>query len=160
MARGKQLLAAVLAALSLAGCATFPVPEGEPREQVLQQYGKPTLELMRGTTTRMLYSGQPYGQYVWIVDLEPTGRVARSYQALTLNEFSRIDTSGTTTTDDIRWAYGPPASVDHVSSWQGDIWTYRWNDGYNKFFWIYFDPAGMVRRTQQGLDMLNVPERR
>jgi hypothetical protein len=160
MARGKQLLAAVLAALSLAGCASFPVPEGEQREQVLERYGKPTAELSRGTTTRMLYSGQPYGQYVWIVDLEPTGRVARSYQALTLNEFARIDTSGTTTTDDILWAYGRPASVDHVASWKGDIWTYRWNDGLDKFFWIYFDPAGMVRRTQQGLDMINVPERR
>jgi len=160
MARGKQLLAAALVVLSLAGCATFPVPEGESREQVLARYGKPTAELTRGTTTRMQYSGQPNGQFAWMVDLEPTGRVARSYQALTLNEFSRIDLSGTTTSDDIRWAFGRPATVDHVASWQGDVWAYRWNDGFDMFFWIYFDTSGMVRRTQQGQDMLNVPDRR
>ncbi|MFZ4287236.1 hypothetical protein [Variovorax sp. HJSM1_2] len=160
MARGKQFLAVALVALSLVGCGSFPVAEGLSREQVLSEHGKPTAELTRGTTTRMQYSGQPFGQFAWMVDLEPTGRVARSYQALTLNEFSRIDISGTTTTDDILWAYGRPASVDHVSSWQGDVWTYRWNNGWDMFFWIYFDPAGIVRRTQQGQDMLNVPERR
>jgi hypothetical protein len=127
---------------------------------VVAKYGKPGAEITRGGVTRLQYSGQPYGQFAWMVDLDSAGRVTQSFQALNLANFGRIDLSGAARRDDILWMLGHPSSVDHVGTWEGDIWTYRWNDGTDKFFWVYFDTAGAVRRTQQGLDFLNVPERR
>jgi hypothetical protein len=40
-----------------------------------------------------------------------------------------------------------------VMSWTGDIWAYRWREVQDMWFWVYFDPQGVVRRTQQGLDL-------
>ena len=49
--------------------------------------------------------------------------------------------------------------VEHVHAWSGDIWTYRWSDGSDMFFWVYFDGNGLVQRTQQGMEFVNAPDR-
>ncbi|APW40978.1 hypothetical protein RD110_26065 [Rhodoferax koreense] len=142
------LIALLLTAL--AGCAVKP---GMTRDEVVSQWGRPTAELDRGGVHRLQYSHEPMGQSVVMVDLDATGRVVQSREVMNLNEFSKIDISGTTTRDDILWAFGPPAKVDGVASWKGDIWSYRWKDTQDMWFWVYFDPSGVVRRTQQGLEL-------
>jgi hypothetical protein len=137
-------------ALVLAGCAG--VTPGMHRDEVLSTLGRPTAEMDRGGVHRMQYSRQPMGQSVAMVDLAE-GQVVQSREVMTLQDFSRIDVSGTTTRDDILWAFGPPATMDGVMSWNGPIWSYRWKDVQDMWFWVYFDPQGVVRRTQQGLDL-------
>lgn len=141
---------AALCLAMLTGCAIQP---GMTREEVLSARGRPTAELDRGGVHRLQYSGQPMGQSVLMVDLDTTGRVAQVREVMNLGEFSKIDISGKTTRDDILWAFGPPAKIDGVASWQGDIWSYRWKEIDNMWFWVYFDTSGVVRRTQQGPEL-------
>lgn len=146
----RGLSALLLSALLLAGCAVTP---GMTREQVLSTRGKPTAELQRGGIQRLQYSAQPMGQSVLMVDLDANGTVQQAREVMNLQAFSEIALSGKTGRDDILWAFGPPAQVDHVMSWTGDIWAYRWRDVQDMWFWVYFDPQGVVRRTQQGMDL-------
>lgn len=137
--------------LALAGCAT--VTPGMTRDEVLSSWGRPTAELDRDGIHRLQYSRQPMGQSVVMVDLDASGRVVQSREVMTPRNFYQIDVSGTTTQTDILWAFGPPAKVDGVMAWNGDIWSYRWRDTQDMWFWVYFDPAGVVRRIQQGPDV-------
>jgi hypothetical protein len=138
------------AVVALAGCAVTP---GMTRDEVLSARGKPTAELDRAGVHRLQYSTQPMGQSVLMVDMDASGKVEQAREVMNLNAFSQIDLSGSTTRDDILWAFGPPAQIDHVMSWTGDIWAYRWRELQDMWFWVYFDPQGVVRRTQQGLDL-------
>lgn len=134
----------------LAGCAVTP---GMTRDEVLSARGKPTAERDRAGVHRLQYSTQPMGQSVLMVDMDASGKVQQAREVMNLQAFSEIDLSGSTTRDDILWAFGRPAQVDHVMSWTGDIWAYRWRDIQDMWFWVYFDPQGVVRRTQQGMDL-------
>lgn len=155
MMRRLALSVFVFLLAAMAGCAIKP---GMSRDEVLSTWGRPTAELDRGGVHRLQYSRQPLGQSVVMVDLDPAGRVAEAREMMNLNEFSKIDISGKTTRDDILWAFGPPAKIDGVASWRGDIWSYRWKDLDNMWFWVYFDPNGVVRRTQQGPDLPIFPQ--
>lgn len=137
--------------LALAGCAS--VTPGMTRDAVLSAWGRPTAELHRGGIHRLQYSHQPMGQSVVMVDLDASGRVVQSHEVMNPRNFYLIDVSGNTTQADILWAFGPPAKVDGVMAWQGDIWSYRWKDVQDMWFWVYFDPTGVVRRIQQGPDV-------
>jgi hypothetical protein len=153
MRRSAQALISSLL-LALAGCAITP---GMTRDAVLSSWGRPTAELERGGVHRLQYSRQPMGQSVVMVDLDASGRVVQSQEVMNLRHFAQIDVSGSTTAADILWAFGPPAKVDGVMAWKGDIWSYRWREMEDMWFWVYFDPAGVVRRTQQGPDLPEFP---
>ena len=137
--------------IALAGCAT--VTPGMTRDEVLSSLGRPTAELDRDGIHRLQYSRQPMGQSVVMVDLDASGRVVQSREVMNPSNFYKIDVSGTTTQADILWAFGPPATVDGVMAWNGNIWSYRWKDIEDMWFWVYFDPSGVVRRIQQGPDV-------
>ena len=53
----------------------------------------------------------------------------------------------------------PPARLDGVASWPGPIYTDRWYEqGQGPMFWfVYFDPQGVVRRSQPGIEPINAP---
>lgn len=148
-------------ALLLAGCASFSALQpGTSREEVLARYGTPTRVLPFNAGTRMQYSRQPAGQTAVMVDLDAAGRVVAVRQVLTAREFSKIEL-GQWTREDVERAFGPPARVDHVASWSGDIMNYRWLDNVqNMLFWVYLDPRNVVQRTGQGMEFpVERPER-
>lgn len=123
------------------------------RDEVLSSWGKPTAELERNGLHRMQYSRQPAGQSVVMVDLDASGRVVRSQEVMNAGNLFQIDVSGITTQADVLWTLGPPAKVEGVMAWNGSIWSYRWRSMEDMWFWVYFDPAGVVRRIQQGPDL-------
>jgi hypothetical protein len=90
-----------------------------------------------------------------MVDVDAAGKVVRAYQALTANNFNRIQPGWTRA--DIEREFGPPARVDGVASWRGPIWTYRWRDagGADMFYFVYFDEQGVVQRAHQGMELRN-----
>lgn len=144
------------AGLLLAGCAVFsPVQPGMSRAEVLSRLGTPTAVVALPAGERLQYSSQPLGQTATMVDLDASGHVLRERQVLTAAEFARIQT-GWSRADVLR-EFGPPALVDHVASWNGDVWTYRWRADGDMFYWVYFDHAGKVARTQQGMEYFNAP---
>ena len=148
----------VLAAL-LASCAGFPhggygIPPGTPRDAVIARAGPPTRVVpLPGGGQRLQYSLQPTGREAWMVDVDAGGKVVRAYQALTLENFNRIQPGWTAA--DIEREFGPPAKVDRVSSWPGPVWTWRWRDVANAdmFYYVYFDERGIVRRAHQGMEL-------
>ena len=148
-------------ALLLGACASpwnaMNVPPGSSRDQVIAQAGPPLRELpLPGGGQRMQYTMQPLGHYAYMVDLDGSGRVVRSRQVLTEAEFHRIE-PGRWTIADVDREFGPPARIDGVSSFRGQVLTYRWKDlvNTNMFYHVYVDPQGMVQRAHPAMDFLN-----
>ena len=160
----KKILVAASLAVLLAACAGNPfnaycMQPGTSREAVIARLGQPTRVVRLPAGERLQYSLQPFGQSAWMVDLDAGGRVVRSRQVLTANEFNRIEI-GNWTRDDVEREFGPPAMVDGVASWNGPILTYRWNDGSDMFYWVYLDGRGVVQRAHPGMEFANPPPER
>ncbi len=138
------------------------MPPGTPRDVVIAQMGQPTrvVRLSNGQE-RMQYSLQPYGHYMWIVDLDASGKVVQAGQMLTEANFNTIQ-PGKWTRDDVERDFGPPAWTDRVASWNGTVMTYRWMDSVNTrmFYYIYLDPDNVVRRAHPGMEFINGPNLR
>ncbi|WP_326535615.1 outer membrane protein assembly factor BamE domain-containing protein [Pseudorhodoferax sp.] len=149
-----RLLAATLFLL-LAGCAS--VQTGMTREQVLAAWGQPTRSVALRDGQRLQYSQQPSGQQVVMVDLDAGGKVRDVRQVMARSEFQRIATDGSWTRADVEREFGPAPDNERVSSWNGPILTYRWREGMiDLYYWVYLDPAGVVRRAHEGLDWRNM----
>jgi hypothetical protein len=138
----------------LAACAAFSSPQaGMSRAEVLALWGYPTRVVQLPGGERLQYAFQGAGRNTVMVDLDAAGRVTQVRQVLTEQEFARIGTQGDWTRADIERELGPPNDVGAVASWNGPILTYRWRGGMvDQMFWVYLDPAGVVRRTQIGMD--------
>lgn len=161
----RKLLSILLAAL-LAGCAGNPfggynIAPGTPRQAVIERMGAPDRVVRLAAGERLQYSLQPYGQYAWMVDLDPAGRVVQARQVLTEGNFHRIEIDKWTR-DDVEREFGRPAWVDGVASWRGPILTYRWRDTVNSdmFYWVYLDEGNVVRRAHPGMEFVNAPNDR
>lgn len=143
----------------LGGCQSgfFVSPQsfvGKTADQVVAARGVPSARIsMPDGTERLQYSGQPWGRYVWNFDLDASGQVRRVYQALQESCFVQIPHDGSWGAQEVLREFGVPASVDHVMSWKGDIWKYRWSSANtDMFYYIYFDQNGRVRRSEAGMD--------
>jgi hypothetical protein len=149
--------AAALAATCsiLAGCVTgYNLKPGASREEVLASMGRPTAVVkLPGGGERLQYSQQPAGQYAWMADLDAAGRLLSLRQVLNENDFNRI-VVGQWTRADVEREFGRPAWSDRVANWDGPILTYRWNQGpsMDRFYWIYLDKQGVVRRAHPGVE--------
>ena len=147
-----SLAAAAAAAAVLAGCAFTPVQPGMSQEQVMASYGTPTRVVPLAMGTRLQYSRQPAGQSAVMVDLDAAGKVVAVREVLKRQEFLRIE-PGKWTRDDVEREFGPPARIDAVASWSGDIMNYRWRDNVqDMYYWVYLDAGNRVQRTGQGIE--------
>jgi len=149
----KTIFGPAAALVLMAGCALTPVRPGMSRDDVLASYGQPTRVVSAGSATRLQYSSQPAGQSVVMVDLDAAGKVTAVRQVMTPQEFSKIE-PGQWTREDVEREFGPPARVDRVASWSGDIMNYRWRDTvHDMYFWVYLDADNRVQRTGQGMEI-------
>jgi len=152
------VLACCAALVGCAGVGSSGVAAGTSRADVIARLGQPTRSVAQPSGERLQYSQQPMGQYATMVDLDGAGRVVSARQVLAPAEFARI-VDGQWTRADVEREFGPPARVDGVASWHGDVLTYRWNDGSDMFFWVYLDARQVVQRTQYGMEFVNAPDR-
>ncbi|MGQ2980355.1 MAG: hypothetical protein ACT6Q9_11750 [Polaromonas sp.] len=142
------------AALWLTGCSVFPITSVKPgmsREEVVATMGPPTAAVPLQQGMRLQYSGQPGGQYAFMVDLDAAGRVASVRQVLTEKDFERI-VPGQWTEADVLREFGRPALVGRVASWNGDILTYRWYGLQDMFYWVYLDGGRVVQKAHAGVE--------
>lgn len=162
----RSWLSVLGAALLLGACAhpwnTMNIAPGTPRDEVIARAGAPARVVpLPGGGQRLQYTLQPLGQYAFMVDVDASGRVVRSRQVLTAQEFARIE-EGRWTVHDVQREFGPPARIDGVSRFHGSVLTYRWRDlgGADMFYFVYVDPQGVVRRAHPGMEHFNAPDDR
>ncbi|WP_198972434.1 hypothetical protein [Xylophilus sp. ASV27] len=145
----RAVLAAAALAL-LAGCASpaFEAP-GTPMSAVLAKLGAPTgrYPLPEGGE-RLQYSELPAGSAVWNLDFDAAGRLRSTDQSLRYADFDRI-VIGQWTAADVRRLMGEPTKIERVASFDGPVWSYRFNDMNNlRLIHVHLDPGGVVRKIQ------------
>ncbi len=144
------LLASALSACSLPGS----VRPGADESSVRSTAGRPTATMtLPGGGTRWQYSGQPGAQFVWNIDFDAQGRVVRNEQVMSDEAFARIR-SGKDTRADILRDFGPPAETFTFVLKDETAFMYRYfiQGGFYAAMFIYFDRAGVVDRTETGMD--------
>ena len=147
--RLRILLTASLLALGLAGCM---VPQwqkpGMPQAEVEKGMGKPTVVVpLPDGGQRLVYSQQPAGQQVYHMDFDAQQRLVRVEQVLDAAHFFALR-NGVDTKDAVYREFGPPAKVERVYSFKGDIWTYRFLDNtFPRRAHVHIDPQGVVQKV-------------
>jgi len=154
MSPSKTLLFAAAVSL-LSACATpQSLAPGTTLDQARSKLGNPTGTYpLLGGGTRLQYSNQPFDQSVWNADFDPQGRLARVEQVMTDAAFARVQ-SGKDTRNDVLRDFGQPAETFYYKLRDESAWMYRYftYGGFKAAMFIYFDPAGVVKRTETGLD--------
>ena len=142
-------------ALFLVACATpQSLKPGTPIAEARSTLGRPTAELkLPEGGTRLQYSGQPNNQSVWNVDFDAQGRLRNAEEMMTDAAFLRVQAGKDTQTDVLR-DFGAPAEVFHyrLSNETAFMYRYYTHGNFHAAMFIYFDPAGVVKRTETGLD--------
>jgi hypothetical protein len=150
-----RVLLSFAAALALVACSTpGSVKPGQDEAAVRAAAGRPTavVKLPDGGA-RWQYSGQPFNQWVWNIDFDAQGRVRSVEQMMTDEAFAKIR-SGRDTRADVLRDYGPPAESFSYPLMNETAWMYRYfvHGGFYAAMFVYFDPAGVVKRTETGMD--------
>jgi len=147
--------ALVFLAVVLAACTTpQSLQPGTPEADVRAALGRPTARIaLPGGGSRLQYSGQPFNQSVWNADFDANGRLVRVEQMMSDEAFARI-ASGKATRDEVLRDFGPPAEVYQFKLMNESAWMYRYftHGGFKAAMFVYFDPAGIVKRSETGLD--------
>lgn len=142
-------------ALLLGACATpARVAPGTPEAAVVESVGRPTSRSVTpGVGPRLLYSQQPWGYEAWAIQFDEQGRAISSAQMLTDEQFAKIR-PGQQNRADIERLFGPPADRPEFRLTNETSYMYRYlrDNAFPSAMWVYFDPAGVVRRTGGGLD--------
>lgn len=148
-----SVLAMVVSAI--AGCSTpGSVKPGDTESAVQAAAGRPTAVIaLPGGGTRWQYSGQPFDQSVWNIDLDAKGHVQAVEQVMTDTAFARIR-SGHDTRADVLRDFGPPAETYSFPLKDETAFMYRYfiQGGFYAAMFVYFDPGGVVKRTETGMD--------
>jgi len=159
--RRRQALAAVVAALALAGglagCAGEPtrLPLESTRAETLQRLGPPTATYaLADGGERMQYSRAPAGFEVNNVDLDRSGKVVSIRQELDEGLFGSTIRAGAWRVPDVVRTYGRPYEITRVTSFNGDVWSwrYKWHNTV-RLLYIYVDPQGVVDHYNLGDDL-------
>ena len=144
----RRWLALALVAL-LVGCSLMPerVPMGATRSEIESRLGQPTAVHALADGARLQYSRQPAGQQVYNLDLGADGRLLKVEQVMDAGWLQRIEVDRWTR-DDALLNLGRPALIERVARWDGDIWTYRFQEATgSRQVHLHLDRAGVVRRV-------------
>jgi hypothetical protein len=158
----RKILASVTAAALVAGCAGwngYAVAPGTSRDEVLARFGSPQQVVRLPAGERLQYSQQPMGRTAWMIDLDASGRVLNTHQALTAENLNRV-VPGQWTLDDVQREFGPPARVDRVAGWNGSVLNYQWRTDANidMQYAIYVDGRNVVGRAHPAMEYNTVPD--
>ncbi len=161
----RQPLLAASFAVVLGGCATYAeIPPGTPISQVKAQMGSPTLACpLPNGGQRLVWSGQPFGQFAWGTNVDSAGRIDQIQPLLTDRHF-KVLSEGQWTPEQVTCEFGPPAEKAGVGlpSNIQIVWSYRYlQDGvWNSLMHVYFGTTGeFVTRHHPGPDPLYERER-
>ncbi|XVN73468.1 hypothetical protein AAEX37_00529 [Oligella sp. MSHR50489EDL] len=148
---GKGLYRSALM-LALAGtltaCASYrDVPANAPVMEALSIMGQANHSCDRADGgQRLVWSQQPYGQYVYGADVSADGHLIGSvYSVLTPQNFKKLD-SGQWSAQDVLCEFGQPAEIETLGLGEKreQIWSYRYKElnHWNNLLHIYMGKDG------------------
>jgi hypothetical protein len=143
-------LSCTVAACSVPGS----VKPGDTQDAVRSAAGRPTAVItLADGGVRWQYSGQPYDQSVWNINMNAQGRVVSVEQMMSDEAFARIR-SGKDTRADVLREFGRPAETFSFPMMDETAFMYRYfiHGGFYAAMFVYFDPQGVVKRTETGMD--------
>jgi hypothetical protein len=150
----RRLIPAALAVFLTACASPQSLKPGTPIAEARSALGRPTAEVkLPDGGSRLQYSGQPNNQSVWNVDFDAQGRLRSAEEMMTDAAFLRVQ-AGKDTQADVLRDFGAPAEVFHyrLSNETAFMYRYYTQGNFHAAMFIYFDPAGVVKRTETGLD--------
>lgn len=132
------IAAAGAACVLFAGCTGYGprnVRAGQTAQEVAQAMGPPTAryELPQGGT-RLEYARGPYGKHTYMIDLDPQGRVLRTRQVLTENNFN--DVQAGVSRDELLRTLGRPSERRSGGRQGGEVWSYRYDAVFCQWFQV------------------------
>lgn len=117
-------------------------------DDVRRAMGKPETTWEDEDGTRVLeYPKAPEGSRTWIFTMDAHGTLREYHQALTLENFSRIQPG--MSRDSVRRLLGKPRSVVVFTRLKEEVWDYRFLDNQqSRLFNVHLDQdTGKVKRT-------------
>jgi hypothetical protein len=156
------IVAAVLVS-ALAGCVSEPtrLPLGSTRDEALQRLGAPTATYpMPNGGERLQYSRAPMGYEISNIDVDASGRVVSVRQELFEGLFDSTIKPGVWRVDDVQRTYGRPYEITRVTSFEGNVWTWRFKShNTRRLLHIYIAPDGVVDHynTTDDYDLMLIP---
>jgi len=155
--RRPALALAAFGLLALAGCVSEPtrIAPGTSAAETIQRLGAPTGRYpLTGGGERLQYSRMPAGFEVIDIDVDAAGKVVSATQVLNEARFDHDIKVNQWRQNDVMAFYGRPYEIRQVSSFDGNVWTWRYKAvNERRLLHIYIDPAGVVRRYHTGDDL-------
>jgi len=158
-----RILAAALALLLAAGCASFDGRGLKPGEATLEDVrdvmGAPALALKGpGDETYLYYERYQTGPAMFVVRLSAEGRLRGIEQRLTYANIYAIREG--MRAEEVRALLGPPFGIARFPRLQHDVWEYPWRHAVRELrvLFVHFDDEGVARRIVERHDYERDPE--
>jgi len=156
-------LSGLLAALLLAGCASFDghtlVPGKATAKEITTLMGEPalTLKAPEGGTLHYFPRYQT-GPAMFVARLGPDGVLREIDQRLVYRNIYAVKDG--MRAGEVRELLGPPFSVSRLPRLQFDVWEYPWRHAVRerRVLWVHFSGDGVVRRIVEMHDYERDPE--
>ena len=141
--------AALLAACAMPGTHEFAM--GSSAESVIQSLGRPTAEYRSATGGRRLeYTGGAYGRFTSMFDFDASNRLVGTEQVRTEAHFGTIRAG--MTGDEVGARIGLPSTIWRIQWQKQDVWSYRYDTPFCKWFMVGMGADGRVVDTAYGPD--------
>ena len=143
-------------AVAMAGCValtrTAPVP-GDTVADAPAKFGPPTAVYPTPSGQVLEYAAGPMGQYTWMANVGPDGRLVSFEQVLTGEKFATLKI-GKSRKEDVLRTIGRPAETSFLSLPQLEVWSYRYKEAgvWNSMMHVHFDRSGVLSMMQNGPD--------
>ena len=147
-------LAALLAALSLAACASYGPSQlrvGQSADEVTQAMGTPTaLYALPGGAQRIEYARGPFGRQTYMVDTDAGGHVSGWSQVLSEANFNALPNG--ITRDELLRRLGTPGERHRIGWQERDLWAWRYPTNDCLWFTVSLDREQRVVDSGYGID--------
>lgn len=123
-------------------------PAGLSADEIVARMGPPETQRQIEGGSRLEFPRGPYGQHTWFVDLDAQGRVVRTEQVLTEENFNRIlpgmDQS------EVRARLGRAGEIEGLGRDRGVVWSYRYVNPFCRWFQVEISREQKVRSAGYG----------
>ncbi|MDP1783353.1 MAG: hypothetical protein U1E02_17415 [Hydrogenophaga sp.] len=144
-----SVLAVAVAGLSAcAGYAPPSDPSGLSRDEIVARMGPPEMQRQVAGGSRLEFPRGPYGVHTWFVYLDANGRATRSEQVLTEANFLRINPG--MSQEEARQVLGRAGEVQGLGRNRGQVWSYRYDNPFCRWFQIEIAEDQTVRSAGYG----------